>query len=337
MATLFKRSNGVYYLKVRNSDGKEVRQSLKTTSKKDARRIQQEVERELLHPEARPESVLSFQEAWRVYEQALAPHKKPKTLYNEKIAWTKFSDWAEAQGVTTLQSVRVGDIAQYQAGLVVSNRSNIGINSSMRACHIVVNHLIRLEVFDKANPFSKVSPLPEKRETKYLEWQTVMEMVGKAAEFGQDIHLVFILGAYAGLRKDEILRARWEHVDWTQDRLLVDGTKTTASRDYVPLHALLRASLEPYKQESGYIVKPTKAESKKQHSYRWNWRKQWAMVLKASEIECTPHQLRHSVATHLLDMGYTLQQVAVFLRHATDIPTRRYADLKGVKMVIDRF
>jgi integrase len=207
----------------------------------------------------------------------------------------------------------------------------------MRACKIVINHLIRLEAFDKANPFSRVKPLPESREVKYLDWQVVKALVDGAAPFGQDIHLVFILGAYAGLRKDEILRARWEHVDWPQGRLLVDGTKTTASRDYVPLHDLLRASLEPYRQESGWIVRPEKEVSGKAHCYRWNWRAQWAAVCTAAKVECTPHQLRHSVATHLLDMGYTLQQVAVFLRHATDIPTRRYADLKGVRLTIDKF
>jgi len=51
----------------------------------------------------------------------------------------------------------------------------------------------------------------------------------------------------------------------------------------------------------------------------------------------TPHQLRHSVATHLLNKGYGIEQIAVFLRHSNDSATRRYANLKGVKLTIDAF
>lgn len=339
MATLFKRENGVYYLKIRCSDGSEIRQSCKTKNKREAQRIRNEVEQQMAETilTGRPTETITWTEAWDIYEAALAPHKKAKVIYNESKVWTLWGTWCAAQGITTVQSAKTGDVARWQSGMAAEERSPNGINTYLRTCKQIWNHLLRLEVISSTNPFCKVKPLPAETHVKFLPWETVQRLVECAKQVGRDIHLVFVLGAYAGLRKDEILRTRWEHVDWEGGRLLVDGTKTSASRDYVPLHETLRTALEPYRAITGYIVMPDKSESGAMCAYRWSWKRQWRKVEERAKVTVSPHQLRHSVATHLLDIGYPLQQVAVFLRHANDIPTRKYANLKGVRMEIDKF
>ena len=348
MAVLFRRQNGVYYIKLRGDDGRELRQSTGTKNRKEAQKIRLEVERQLAETlvTGRPTDAMMFEEAWDIYFNALRTHKKEKSLACEKGAWDKFSAWCEARGITTLQSVRVGDVALWQNDLVAAKYAVAGVNNRMRMCKVVYNHLIRLEVFTGLNPFSRVKALKDDHQVKFLPWEQVTRLVNLSREVGRDIHLMFVLGAYAGLRRDEILRARWEHVDWPEKRLLVDGTKSSASRDYVPLHDTLRDALAPFRADAGYIVRPENMPGKQE--YRWDHRKQWGQVLRAEAMDAaakgqkpighvTPHQLRHSVATHLLDIGYTLQQVAVFLRHASDIPTRKYANLKGVRLEIDAF
>lgn len=347
MASIFRRENGVYYIKVQTGNGKEVRQSLNTKNRKEAQRMRLEVEKQIAESlvTGRPAEVLSFEEAWDIYYAALAPHKKRKSLQCEDGAWKKFSAWCSSRGILTIQSIKVGDVAQWQAALLADGKAAAGINNRLRMCKVVLNHLIRLEAFTGTNPFSRVKSLKEDNTVKFLPWEKVLEFIELSKGVGQDIHLVFVLGAFAGLRKDEILRARWEHVDWDQGRMWIDGTKSTASSDYVPLHQSLRDALEPFRAESGYIVRPEKGITDAPNSYRWEFSKQWARVevaeaaanKKNSVGHVTPHQLRHSVATHLLDVGFNLQQVAVFLRHSSDIPTRKYANLKGVKLPVDTF
>ena len=339
MATLFRRDNGVFYLKLRDSAGKEIRQSCETKNKREALRIKAAVEQQMAEVQVtgRPVEEIGWDEGWKVYEEALGPHKKDKTLYNEGLVWKAWAAWCEQQGIMTMQSVRVVDVARWQSGMAAEQRSAHGINTYLRTIKQVWNHLLRLETVTCPNPFDRVKPLPAEVQVKFLPWEAVQRLVGCAEQVGRDIHLVFVLGAYGGLRKDEILRARWEHVEWDQGRLLVDGTKTAASRDYVPLHNTLRVSLEPYREAEGWIVRPDKQDSGKLCAYRWAWQKQWKQVEKLACVTVSPHQLRHSVATHLLDIGYPLQQVAVFLRHASDIPTRKYANLKGVRLEIDHF
>lgn len=365
MVTMYRRKNGVFYLKFKGADGKEVRVSTGVSVKREAAKFKRRLEENLIaHSMQSPGSdVLGFDEAWEYYEAALKPLKKPRTLYNEQIAWNQFKIWCQGKGVRSLGALKVGDVAMWQAELLGLGRSPVGVNTYLRMCKLVIQHLIRLERVTFDNPFRQVRQIREVRSVKYIDWPDIVRLVDTAKAVSRDIHLVFILGAYGGLRKAEILSVRWEHVEWDKGQLLVEGTKSTASRNYIPLHQALHDALLPYwpvelttngtnttKKEEGttpWIVAPWAQPSEAVNAYRWNWRKQWAKVealevAAAAEegrdpIHATPHQLRHSVATHLLDCGYTIQQVAVFLRHANDVPTRRYADLKGVELQIDKF
>lgn len=309
-----------------------------------------EVEKQIAEAQitGRVSDVLPFKEAWDIYYAALSVHKKHSSIKTEDCAWRLFSAWCETRGIMTVQSLKVGDITQWQAVLLAAGRAPAGVNNRLRMCKTVLNHLIRLQALDGINPFSRVKALKEDNKVNFLPWEKVLEFIELSKGDGQDIHLVFVLDAYAGLRKDEILRVRWEHVDWKQNRIWIDGTKTSASSDYLPLHTTLRKALEPYKEKAGYIVRPEKEETDAPNSYRWEWGRAWARVEQAeaaaakeagtkSAGHITPHQLRHSVATHLLDVGFNLQQVAVFLRHASEVPTRKYANLKGVKLPVDTF
>jgi len=369
MVTMYRRENGIFYLKFKGVDGREIRLSTGESVKREALKVKRKVEEDMVADrlQAPTSEALSFQGAWDYYAVTLAPQKKEKTLYNDASVWKQFSLWCRGKGIVSLDSLKVGDVALWQAEMLSLGRSPVGVNTYLRTCNLIVSHLIRLQRIKIENPFKQVKQIRESKKVKYIDWPDIIRLVDTAREVGRDIHLVFILGALAGMRKAEILAARWEHVEWAKGQLLVEGTKTAASRNYIPLHQALHDALLPYlpeeiasslamtdtggkKKDAGwspYIVAPGKAPTRAVTTYRWDWRKQWRKVetleAKAAKedgreaVHATPHQLRHSVATHLLDAGYTIQQVAVFLRHANDVPTRRYADLKGVELEIDKF
>ena len=309
-----------------------------------------EVERQLAEAEltGHVSTVLTFSEAWEAYYAIMAPHKKTVSFNNERSAWFCFAKWCEGHGITTIQSVKPADAACYQKFKIDSKCMPLGINTKLRSINVIYNCLAEYDIFTGVNPFGKIKYLKADTKTRFLPWDKVQQLVELSASVGRDIHLFFVLGAYAGLRKAEILRARWEHVDWEQGRLWVDGSKNPASSAYVPLHAALREALEPYRQDSGYIVKPGKEGETTGDRYRTS---EWKNMKKVVDLEkakaeaegetpvghITPHQLRHSVATHLLNMGYSIEQIAVFLRHTNDLSTRRYANLKGVQLTIDEF
>jgi integrase/recombinase XerC len=54
-------------------------------------------------------------------------------------------------------------------------------------------------------------------------------------------------------------------------------------------------------------------------------------LFKASGIKATPHQLRHSFATHLLNNGARIADVSELLGHETMATTQVYTKLGSVK------
>jgi integrase/recombinase XerC len=54
-------------------------------------------------------------------------------------------------------------------------------------------------------------------------------------------------------------------------------------------------------------------------------------LFKASGFKATPHQLRHSFATHLLNHGARISDVSELLGHETMATTQVYTKLGSVK------
>ena len=128
-----------------------------------------------------------------------------------------------------------------------------------------------------------------------------------------------------------MLAAKWEDVDWSASVLHVRGTKTKSSKAPVSIHPRLLAVLKQHRQpDREYIVKPENAQG--EYLYRWNWDSAWRTVEKRCGVHCPPHSLRHSFATHLLDAGLTLAQIAKCLRHSGLSTVQQYAKVAGVSV-----
>ena len=57
---------------------------------------------------------------------------------------------------------------------------------------------------------------------------------------------------------------------------------------------------------------------------------QFKTVSRAAGVVATPHTLRHTAATILIDRGVPLAEVSRFLRHSDLGTTQIYADIRGV-------
>lgn len=335
---------GPFYLKWRDADGRERRISTGTADRKLAESIRANLQDELLRDAWRlPQTARDFtwQDAWKAYLEAHIGAAR-KTVECREAFWR---DFFEVTGRPTLRSVKPTDVQRFQrmrlAGGVMRDdgrqraaNTPTTVNNKLRACSAIVEHLIRSGLFDGENVFKRVPKLKQApRRAKFLPWDTIQAILSAARDHGRDIHLFIILGALAGLRRGEILSMTWDRVDWTRGVLRVPGTKTEASAGIVPLHADLRDALEPYREQSGYIVAPH-AEGK---VLRWDARKPFAAVLRAAGVEhATPHMLRHSVATRLLDLGHSRAEIAAFLRHKSLAATEIYADVAGVSIDLGR-
>lgn len=327
---------GSYYVKWRGRGGKEVRRSLEVSDLATAKKIQAEIQRQLAQEKyGLVEENLDYtpEDAWTEYLK-LVVDKPARLLAREKSYWDQFFRDVKAP---TMRSVRRGDVSAWQKHLLTVRKNRpVSVNTKARQVAAVWSRLIREQVYDGPNPFvgrQRLDTGPPA--VRFIPWETVEALLEEARKRDVDLYLAVVLGGLMGLRKAEILAARWEDLDWGREEFRVRGTKTAGSTDTLPLHEAIRERLEPHRQAEGYIVRPGKAPG--QWAYRWEFRKPWARLCEDLGIgEARIHDLRHSFATRLLDLGYPMATIARMMRHTSTRMTEKYADLRAVKVRIGR-
>jgi integrase/recombinase XerC len=171
-----------------------------------------------------------------------------------------------------------------------------------------------LPVFLEGDESVKVPrTLPKPIEERYI--REVLE----AADPTERLILGLLYGM--GLRISELAGLRREQIDREWIRIHGKGGKTRQ----LPLPPALRQLLEHYlalHPTGTYLLEKGKAPlSAAQIRYRVQ------KLFRSRGIKATPHQLRHSFATHLLEHGARISDVSELLGHASMATTQIYTQL----------
>jgi len=138
-------------------------------------------------------------------------------------------------------------------------------------------------------------------------------------------HLIISLLYGLGLRISELSMLKLS--DITRDWVKIDG-KGNKQREIPLLEVLHNDILNYIKQEQPIeflFEKNSKQMSREQIRYLFN------KIFKKSGVKATPHQLRHSFATHLLNNGARISDVSELLGHSSMVSTQIYTKLGNSK------
>lgn len=127
-----------------------------------------------------------------------------------------------------------------------------------------------------------------------------------------------------GARKRELLDARWEHFDLERRIWRVPMSKTGKAR-HIPLSTAVLAIMEelPRWKDCPYVVPNPKTLLPFTCIYRsWNTARKNAGL---AEVRC--HDLRHSMASNMVNAGRSIYEVAKVLGHAQIKTSQRYSNL----------
>lgn len=124
------------------------------------------------------------------------------------------------------------------------------------------------------------------------------------------IKLLFLTGA----RKNEILTCKWEYVDFEKHLIFLPDSKTGTKIIYLNTKAikiLKKLYNKPEREYSPYIIKNQLFTGHIVHIEHI-----WKMILKNSRIiDFRIHDIRHTVASHLISTGHNLSDVACILSY----------------------
>ncbi|HHT62135.1 MAG: site-specific tyrosine recombinase XerD [Bacillota bacterium] len=240
------------------------------------------------------------------------------------------------KGITDIKEVSRHDIMAYLLSLKKQNKSHATIARQMACLKSFFHFLLREKIINEdptchletpklAQLFPRVLSMEE---TEHLlnqpDSETVLGLRDKAM-----LELIYA----TGLRVSELVNLNVQDINMEMGFLRCIGKG--AKERIVPIGSYAIDAVNRYLKKSRVkLVKRSKEEALfvNQHGKRltrqgfWKILKGYAKQAKIS-INITPHTLRHSIATHLLENGADLRTVQEILGHADITTTQIYTHL----------
>lgn len=251
---------------------------------------------------------------------------KRASTYETDTYWAKHL--REAFGAIPLK-----DLTADKATIYLENKLANGLKPATVAHHLaLLKHSFTLAVkwgLLLTNPLRDVR-LPVKVENERLRYLTPHEINRLLAICPPHLKRLAITALHTGMRKNEILKLRWEQVDLAQRFILLTQADTKGKRiRAVPLTATMiellqsmRAAQERDGLNSPYVF----ANPATGNPYRRDADTAWYTALKKADLQGLHfHDLRHTTASHLRMQGADLLTVQEILGHKDLRMTARYA------------
>ncbi len=276
-----------------------------------------------------PASVESFL-SYIQYEKRYSPH----TLESYKNDLLQFAVFLQANGLSPeLARATHIDIRNWMVSMMQDKITPRSINRKISTLKSFYKFMMRRgEV--KKSPLGKVqTPKTSKRLPVFVE-QTGIEKLMTGVEFAEGYEgalekMILELLYGTGMRRSELINLKETDIDSYQSQLKVLG-KGNKER-IIPMHPALRQSIQQFltvkknsvqEQEGSWLLVTDKGRQLAPRSV-------YAMVKKYLHLVTTvekksPHVLRHTFATHLMNNGADINAVKELLGHSSLAATQVY-------------
>lgn len=210
------------------------------------------------------------------------------------------------------------DVRSYLSFLIKEERSNSYLNLSINAIKFYFE-----VVLEMPNRFYAVErPRPQTKLPKVLSKEEVMAIIGNTNNLKHECIVSLLYSA--GLRRNEVLELKPEDIDGKRMVIKVRSGKGNKDR-FTLLSSRLLENLRKY-----FIKwKPKNYLFEGPFGKKYSGESISCIVGNAAskagiKKRVTPHMLRHSFATHLLESGTDLRYIQVLLGHSSTKTTEIY-------------
>lgn len=264
-------------------------------------------------------------------------------------AYTKdlesFSNFVQSEyHQTDILHINYSQVRSWIVNLVNQGISNRSVNRKISSLNSYYKYLLRIEQIE-TNPIATHKALKTAKMVQIPFSQSEVEKVMTELVFedtfeGVRDKLIIELLYATGMRRSELVNLRLSNLDLQSGTIKVLGKRN--KERYIPLLGNVVISLETYLDNRKTVVTTTdnqflfltlKGKPISDSQTYKIVKKYFSLV--TSKIKKSPHMLRHSFATHLLNEGANLNAVKELLGHTSLAATQVYthssiAELKKV-------
>ena len=236
--------------------------------------------------------------------------------------------------LSTIDHVDYPIIRSWMAALVESGLSARSVNRKLSSLRSYYQFLLHTSVI-QSHPMQRHRPLKAEKKIQLPFSQKEMQQLLDGNLFSNDYHGILaktvIETLYStGMRRTELVHLKYDAVDFDTDQLRVLGKRN--KERLIPLLSSLKRQLQVYlkaREEDislpagfSYFFCNTKGKKLSENFVYKTVNDYLERV--SSKVKRSPHMLRHSFATHLLNHGADLNSVKDLLGHASLAATQVY-------------
>lgn len=240
----------------------------------------------------------------------------------------------EYYDIEAIESVHYGMIRSWIVDLKSKQQEARTINRKLSTLRSYYKYLVKTQQLHE-NPMEEHQPLKTAKRVQVPYSQDEIRQLLERQRYPEHYEgsLQFTLIAlfyYTGIRRQELIHLRREGISADKSNLKVLGKRN--KERIVPIVGDLKIILEHYdqaKKEAGLPDSEYYLLSSKGHKLTEKFVYETVnFYLKGvtTKIKKSPHMLRHSFATHLLDNGADLNAVKELLGHASVAATQLYTN-----------
>ncbi|MGK9180925.1 site-specific tyrosine recombinase XerD [Priestia filamentosa] len=281
-----------------------------------------------------------------VVERGLASN----TIESYKRDLVKYAEYLKkVETVSSFEEVTREHIIAFMRYMMENGKSSKTIARHVASIRSFHQFLLREHIMDKDPSVHIETPQVERTLPKVLspdEVEALLTAPDEFTPFGKREKAMLELLYATGIRVTELMNLNVEDVHMTMGfvRCIGKGDKERI----VPMGKMASEALQKYIEESrSKLLKRNQKEEAlflNHHGRRLTRQGFWKILKKLAlsaqiEKELTPHTLRHSFATHLLENGADLRAVQEMLGHADISTTQIYTHVtkKRLKDVYNEF
>jgi integrase/recombinase XerD len=269
-------------------------------------------------------------------------------VYDYKFRTSDFLEWLQSKNVNQIHLINQKHITQYfeylqsrpnkrrKGALSTShlNHNFMAIDKLLEYLHqmgmsqapIPTNYRIKP---DKDRRIKNIQPLTQeeikKLQTNISNAFSDMPFIKKEAKQEQ-LKLIFALYYGCGLRRNEGYKLTANDIDFDKKQIFIKQGKNYKDR-IIPMNTGVYKALEHYMYNFRNLQKVKHKRLFLSTTGTLNNSLQDLQKLTDIDKKITLHILRHSIATHLLQAGMSIESIALFLGHSSLESTQIYTHL----------